>query len=122
MTVDPAHRVYVSEPLEAEENQNCCTAFVTTVTESVGDLYKEHGTYIWGAVYCLLVVGYAVYFAFAMRYKFGDEGSIRLLWVTCVVIFCVVVHVIKRMFGSDIAQGCKPCTDWLEKYNEIISW
>ena len=115
-------KVYVSEPLEAEEAPNGCVSCVTTVTEGVGDVYTEHGTYIWRAIYCLLVVGYAVYFAFAMWYSFGDEGSIRLLWVTCLVVFCVIIYLIKHFFGESMAESCTPCTDWMTKHNETISW
>lgn len=49
-----------------------------------------------------LILGYFAYFIGAMIYCFGDEGSIRLLVVTTVVISCYAMHVIKNQCGSRV--------------------
>jgi len=59
------------------------------------EFYIRHRFYIRVGLLVLLVLLYFVYLVFAFRHQFGDEGSIRLLWITCLV---VVVLALKLLF------------------------
>jgi len=70
----------------------------------VFDRVAEHGSaivafgshnkaYIRLCLMVLLAVLYFVYFVYALSYDFGDEGSVRLLWITCLVV--VIVGLVK---------------------------
>ncbi|GFR94218.1 sodium/nucleoside cotransporter, partial [Elysia marginata] len=62
--------------------------------------------YLWTVVF---LIGFAVYFVFAMLHKFGDEGSYRLLVCTILGIWIVVwpylkkfvITTVRKAYGSD---------------------
>lgn len=53
---------------------------------AVSSFWARYASLIKTALLVLVVLAYFAYFAYAMYYRFGDEGSIRLLWVTCLVV------------------------------------
>lgn len=74
-------------------------------------LFVEKCGHVWGALsalrrahserlkraLCLLgLVGYVAYFLAAMLHSFGDEGSIRLLWITLAVIAGLAYTMLKK--------------------------
>jgi len=54
----------------------------------------------------LLLLGYIAYFVYAMIYRFGDEGSIRLLSVTIVVFSGYFYYKLSSIFGARIVNFC----------------
>ena len=73
-------------------------------------------------IIAILLIGYFVYFGFAMAYEFGSEPSIRLLWVTVVVVVCIALYVFWRYFGDSLKQCCGPCTERKERAGRIALW
>ncbi|XP_061168893.1 solute carrier family 28 member 3-like [Saccostrea echinata] len=49
-----------------------------------------------------LLLGYFAYFIGAMVHSFGDEGSIRLLVLTVVVLFFYAMHTLKKCYGDRV--------------------
>lgn len=74
------------------------------------------------AVIVILLLLYAAYFCYAMYYSFGDEGSVRLLWVTCLVVFGLLVKLFWRCCGESVSRKCRPCTAAMAKHENKISW
>jgi pyrimidine nucleoside transport protein len=65
--------------------------FVVRCQNAGHSFWQRFGDLIKTASLVILVVAYFAYFAYAMYYRFGDEGSIRLLWVTCLVVVCMAL-------------------------------
>ncbi len=66
---------------------------------------------------------YAAYFAYAMYYHFGDEPSIRLLWITCFVVLIVALVVFFKYFGEPLGNSFQSATKGvISKHEETISW
>lgn len=70
----------------------------------------------------VLICLYFAYFGYAMYYRFGDEGSIRLLWVTCVVAFAILFKRLLHYFGPGIKERSATYMETLAKYELLISW
>jgi len=72
----------------------------------------------------VLSVAYAVYFICAMLHSFGDEGSIRLLWITCVVVLCLSVTTLKAVFTTYLVKNKSGdrLFDMLARRGDLINW
>ena len=77
---------------------------------------------IWRVIYILMLLGYIAYFSYAMYYHYGDEGSERLLWVTCVVVAIVFISYLWKYFGESISEMAAPAVKVLGRHEELISW
>ncbi|XP_033750452.1 solute carrier family 28 member 3-like [Pecten maximus] len=53
----------------------------------------------------ILLLGYLAYFVYAMLYRFGDEGSVRLMVVTLVVAMGFVVRTTFRKLGPLVSSS-----------------
>ncbi len=89
---------------------------------SIDKTYLQYKDIMWNSFYIILILLYGAYFAYAMHYRFGDEGSIRLLWVTCLVAISVAIYVIWKYYGNAFADMCRPSFDFCSTYNVKISW
>ena len=105
-----------------EEPPNMFVAMVATIQKEVHKVWIKHKKQFWWAVLVLIVIGYFVYFGLAMKHEFGSEESVRLLWVTCTVVFFFLIWLIGKLFGKKISDAFKPCAEYLEKHNSKISW
>ena len=114
--------VYEEEDEEEEGTPNVIIQFITKAQTKIREGYQEHEKVIWRVFYIVLLLAYAAYFAYAMYYHFGDEGSIRLLWVTCLVVFCVFWYIFFNTFGETIWRTVEPCTKVISKHEELVSW
>lgn len=65
---------------------NCCTESTLKLQSTAHLFYSTHSRHFKRCFYTVLVGLYFAYFGYAMYYKFGDEPSIRLLWMTCLVV------------------------------------
>ena len=73
--------------------------------------------------YTVLVLLYFTYFAYAMYYtRLEDEDAVRLLWVTCLVVFCVILYNIHDRWGKQIGSALRPCVTCVETHSHRISW
>ena len=114
--------VYEEEDAEEVGEPNCFVRNVTNIQNGLSHFYEEHKRTIWRVIYVVLVLAYAAYFAYAMYYYFGDEGSIRLLWVTCLIVFCVFLYIFFKSFGGSINRKLEPCLQVLKRNEELASW
>ena len=71
----------------------------------------------------LLAVLYAAYFGYAMWYNIEGEDSIRLLWITCTVVFFIIVKLILDRFGDRIhAVLVSPLVTFIEGRFHFFKW
>ncbi|CAH1775584.1 unnamed protein product [Owenia fusiformis] len=102
---------------------NCCISAIGRTQGTLQNFYASYETQILGCFGILLLLGYAGYFGYAMYYKFGDEGSIRLLVITSFAVFCTVCSIIKTHFGDNIYTGCiEPVVVFLRRYWKYLKW
>ncbi|XP_046568403.1 solute carrier family 28 member 3-like isoform X1 [Haliotis rubra] len=97
-----------SPPEEPEDRGNRCSRGVGTLQTAVTSAYTKHEKAVWMVIKILLMVGYIGYFGYAMYYRFGDEGSYRLMVVTVLGAFIIlwgigggyVVNGMKNIYGG----------------------
>jgi len=115
--------IEVEEELRDEETSNCLVHQVLVCRAAVRQFWLQHRTYIKAAILILLAVLYVIYFGFAMSYSFGDEASVRLLWVTCVVLVVMVItktnHVVRKQVS--MTSEPRPIT-MLRRHSSLINW
>ncbi|XP_045196631.2 solute carrier family 28 member 3-like [Mercenaria mercenaria] len=61
--------------------------------------YQGHKTKLWRVFLGTILILYLVYLGLAFSYRFGDEGSIRLLVVTILIVLGVAYHYLKKLYG-----------------------
>jgi len=83
----------------------------------------RHRFYIRVGLLVLLVLLYFVYFVYALNYEFGDEGSIRLLWITCLVFVILALKLLLRglrpRFSSLSSSKLISC---VRQHHKRINW
>jgi pyrimidine nucleoside transport protein len=83
--------------------------------EVVHGVWNAHKVQVKTIVLSLLCALYAAYFGYALYYDFGnDEQSVRLLWVTCVVVGCMALSVLRRSVVHCVggSGGKVPAVEW----------
>ncbi|KAL8560386.1 hypothetical protein ACOMHN_006117 [Nucella lapillus] len=93
------------EDEEKDGVDNKCSQVVGKVQGAVYGFFSDNADLLWKLFYLLLLLLYIAYFIGALIYKFGDEGSIRLLVVTC----AVALYLIFRLFEFLHRRGSFPC-------------
>ena len=86
---------------------------------------SKRKTLIRRCLYLVLVVLYASYFGCAVRHQFGDEPSIRLLWVTAVVVAGFVWVRLRDVFVERASQSSSRLASFvgtLKKHASLINW
>ena len=102
---------------------NSCMLTVAWIQEYLSIFWKTHGTTIKYIIYALPVLGYAVYFGFAMSYEFGSESSIMLLWMTMLGVFTAILSVISDKWGDSINKNViEPTTNYVKKHWMFFKW
>ena len=112
------------EDEDAEDGEpNAVHKTVASVQKSLSDAWEQHCSKVWKFLALVFVCGYFGYFGYAMYYeKLEHEQSIRLCWVTCVVVFFILVHYIWKHFGANIKETMTPCTNIASQHEERIAW
>jgi len=82
------------DDIEESENPGYLVRSIVRCQSAVHSFYSRHGDRIKVAFLVLLVIAYFAYFSYALYYHFGDEGSIRLLWITCLVVAGMAVKLV----------------------------
>ncbi|KAL4233365.1 hypothetical protein ACF0H5_008047 [Mactra antiquata] len=95
--------------------------FLIYVRLTFGHFYQRHKLILFRIFIILLVVAYIVYIGVAFSFKFGDEGSIRLLVITILVVLGIIYHYIKSWYGVYIyTMYIKPMTWRYLVYRRLI--
>ncbi|XP_061179839.1 solute carrier family 28 member 3-like [Saccostrea echinata] len=85
---------------EEAEHFNGCAKIADKIQKAVDAIFSKYQSKIKFAFKILLLLLYFAYFGYAMYYKFGDEGSIRLLVCTILGVILLLIYVSQRLLGS----------------------
>ncbi|XP_076446935.1 putative transporter YutK [Babylonia areolata] len=93
---------------ERMKNSSFVGRFVLHLQQAVrkvlGFINDKMGGYFFPIIFLLL---YIAYFIYAMYYRFGDEGSIRLLWCTLLGIVIASRHRVRDLMGrTSLGKWC----------------
>lgn len=91
---------------DEEERADGCSRLVGLVQNAVSDFFADNADILWKLFYLLLSVAYLAYFIGAMWYRFGDEGSLRLLVVTLMVAVYLLFRLIEHLFQNGTWSFC----------------
>lgn len=87
----------------ADEQLATWAVYVETLTEHLSSFYNSHRKIIWIIIYALLLVGYVVYFCYAIWYSIAVVGCVNpvldLIGITVFACFLVVCAIAKRHGG-----------------------
>lgn len=98
-------------------------AAILKIQNAIGRGYKRHQATVRTVLLCVFAVAYAAYFGYAMYYSLETEDSIRLLWITCVVVFFCVVKLISDTCGDRIYTACiAPVVAFVSNRFTIFKW
>ncbi len=85
--------------------------------------FVSHWLLLKTAVLVAMVMAYAAYFAYALYYDFGDESSIRLLWVTMAVVVCFALCIVQDHFGDILYDTiAEPVVQFVNDHWRICKW
>lgn len=84
------------------EDYNAYQRALLSLQKNVGETYKENSTNIKFGIIIVIFLLYFAYFGYAMYYRFGDEGSWRLLGFTVLTIAIIVLVNLCRIYSSEI--------------------
>jgi len=85
--------------------------------------YGRHKRVIKRCLLAVLAALYVSYFIYALYYEFGDEGSVRLLWVTCLVVAILVISLIKRRLRPQLQEMSSSKTvSFIRRHHKQINW
>ena len=94
---------------------------VFRLQRAVGKGCSNNSTYIIRAVLLLLLVGYTVYFAFAIKHSV--KGARALIVLTSLTVFLIGYYYVKKYFGKRIYKGvCVPLGSIFNKVWPILRW
>ena len=103
-----------------ETEQNCFSKMVTRTQSNMADFWADYNSQLKYLVASIFVLGYAVYFGYAMSYEFGSESSIRLLWMTLLGVFICIVSIIKEYYGDAIKEHVfDPIVAYVEAHYKV---
>ncbi|KAK7110215.1 uncharacterized transporter HI_0519-like [Littorina saxatilis] len=105
--IETGEKVVEGEEEEVSGREDHCSKAVGRVQDAVYGFFTGNSGLLWKIFYLVLLVLYLVYFIAAMAYKFGDEGSIRLLVVTLLV----SVYLLFRLGEFLVRRGTITCCD-----------
>ena len=99
------------------------TNLFMVMRSAISEFYVQHKRTIMHVVLAVLIVLYFVYFSYAMYYEFGDEGSIRLLWVTCLVVAMLLLKLIARLLRPHLRKmSSTKSSKFLRRHQRHINW
>jgi len=115
----------VDEELINEETANCLVHRILVCRAATRQFWRpvQRQANIKVGLFIVVAVLYIVYFAYAMYYYFGDEASIRLLWVTCVVFVVMVIKAANHFVRKRFSKTSRPrLITLLPHHSSLISW
>lgn len=100
-----------------------CGNAVFTVQSAVYNFFSENKRVIVIIIKVVLFLLYMAYFAYSMYYRFGDEGSYRLLVCTIIGVVLLVIHLtsahVSRL-GTHLCSGVTESKG--DKIKIVIKW
>jgi len=86
--------------------------------------WKRHAELAGLVIYVVFVVAYFAYFTYALYFRFGDIDSIRLLYITCVVVAVMAWQLLNRCIE---AGKVRPLSSWLPikyclEHDVVVDW
>lgn len=109
---------------DLDDEAGCLSRFIMRCQGVVHSFWERFGERIKIIFYVLLVAAYFAYFAYALYYHFGDEGSIRLLWVTSLVVVCMALKLAynccRKHTGGSISDW--PLWTFMRQHHRAINW
>ena len=104
-----------------DDHPNCFIRGVQETQTKLAKLCTTHSALIRRIITFLLLVAFVGYFTYAMIHsRLEDEGSIRLLWVTCVVVLVYLIHLVVSI--DAIRDVIADAQRKVAPHEEKISW
>ncbi|CAG5118720.1 unnamed protein product, partial [Candidula unifasciata] len=105
------------------DNCNFCARGIMLVQREIFDFYQDRMAQIWTSIGIGALLAFFAYFAYAMYYRFGDEGSIRLLVCTLLGVLILSQYCLRRHLVRLLA----PVNNFLtnpkyEKIRQVTRW
>ncbi|XP_076472613.1 solute carrier family 28 member 3-like isoform X2 [Babylonia areolata] len=91
-TTSAAAAAAAATSMDEDKDLGSCARSVSYAQRTVVDFVLHHQKVIVHATLLLLLLLYLAYFVYALRYRFGDEGSVRLLVGTLIAVVLLVIH------------------------------
>ncbi|XP_045170393.2 solute carrier family 28 member 3-like [Mercenaria mercenaria] len=113
--------------IAVEEEMQAYQKVILSIQESVGTSYKRHSKIIWTTIYILLLLAYCAYLSYALYFRFGDEGSWRLLGFSVFGIALIVIMKLYRHYESDILRWLARKKGYMDNnctriFGTVIAW
>jgi len=121
---EPTSEPHIDNEVEDSDDDGCfITDHVTGCRSAELSFYRRHKFHLKAAVLAVLATLYFAYFGFALHYRFGDEGSIRLLWITCLVVFILLLKLIMRCLRPQLEQlSSSQTVSYIRQHQRHINW
>ncbi|XP_064648425.1 solute carrier family 28 member 3-like isoform X2 [Lineus longissimus] len=94
--------IEVEDENTEDEEVGCCARGIGRVQSGLRLYYHEYYYNTWNGIYLFFLNCYGAYFIGAMWFSFGDEGSLRLLGMTCVIVFFTIIAFANLKFGKTV--------------------
>lgn len=88
--------------------------------DGVRDFVKEQETHILIGAGVVCLIGYLIYFAFAV--SLDAERATDLIYVTAFGFFCIIYWFLKKFFGETISKCFAPISNFFATRKNILSW
>ena len=106
---------------EEDEQPNCFIRGVQETQTKLAKLCATHSTLIRRTITLVLLVTYVGYFIYAMIHsRLEDEGSIRLLWITCAVVLVYFINLVVSI--DSVRDVIGEARRKVAPHEEKISW
>ena len=109
--------------LEDQDDGNVFTRAIEKIQAALSNFYAKYGKIMWWVIYGLLLAGYIAYFIYATYHSFNTEDDHRLVWVTCLAVFFVIVYLVKRKWGDVLYEKIVvPVENFVKRHYRIFKW
>ncbi|KAK7109406.1 hypothetical protein V1264_013453 [Littorina saxatilis] len=98
---------------------------VGSLQHSLGRQMTAHSQFISLAVKLLLLALYFIYFGYSMFYRFGDEGSVRLLVCTVIGLLIILFNACSDVIKPKLTACCVSCcsgSSKTDRMRKITRW
>lgn len=81
---------------------NAWSRGIMRLQTGIFDAFKKYNEMVWTCIYVCLLTLFMAYFIASMLYRFGDEGSVRLLVMTILLAMFITYFAMHSFFGDRI--------------------
>jgi len=106
-----------------ESGRYFITNGLVAVRSTVWEFWCDNKSAIIITILLILTGLYFAYFCWSLYNAFGDEGSIRLLWVTCLVVLCLALWLLYRCLRPKFEEisASRPI-NFIRRHYILINW